>query len=130
LDHLVKSHTFDLALSGHGGLGGDPKIINDVTLGKIASEFSGDYQPSEKLSQLLEMQLHTLDEPARRKLVDQIQELLANELSALPLCYPTQYLAHNGQVNWFFTKGGVAKGVPTFFNKSALLPVASPTRSQ
>jgi len=126
LDQKVRTHDFDLALSGHGGLGGDPKILNDVTQGRFAAEFLGGYQPSADLSRLLAGQLFILDDPSRRKLVAEIQEKLAEELPTLPLYYPTQYFAHDGRVPWFFTRGGIAKGIPIYFNKIALLPGAKP----
>ena len=127
LDQRVKTQQFDLALSGHGGLGGDPKIIYDMSLGPLAAEFLGGYQPSPKLAQLLRDQLHTLDEAKRRQLVAQIQEQLAQELPNLVLYYPTWYLGHDGRIPWFFTKGGIAKGIPIYFNKIALLPEVAPS---
>jgi peptide/nickel transport system substrate-binding protein len=126
LDQRVKKQEFDLALSGHGGLGGDPKFINDISMGPLAQEFLGGYQPPRQLVQLLTGQIHTLDESKRRRLVDQVQERLAYELPALPLYYPTWYLGHDGRTPWFFTKGGIAKGIPVYFNKVALLPRAAP----
>jgi peptide/nickel transport system substrate-binding protein len=125
LDQRVRAGEFDLALSGHGGLGGDPKILNDVTQGRFAAEFLGGYQPSAGLSQVLSPQLFTLDDHRRLHLVAEIQEKLAEELPTLPLYYPTQYFAHDGRVPWFFTRGGIAKGIPIYFNKSALLPGAT-----
>jgi|UniRef100_A0A7V6A591 peptide/nickel transport system substrate-binding protein len=125
LDQRVKNQQFDLALSGHGGLGGDPKFINDVCTGPLAREFLGGYQPPPKMVQLLTDQLQTLDEAKRRLLVARIQEQLAYELPALPLFYPTWYLGHDGRIPWFFTRGGIAKGIPVYFNKVALLPGAA-----
>lgn len=126
LDQRVKTQQFDLALSGHGGLGTDPKIIYDVSLGPLAAEFLGGYQPSVKFAQLLRDQLHTLDQAERRRLVAQIQEQLAQELPNLVLYYPTWYLGHDGRIPWFFTKGGIAKGIPIYFNKMALLSAPAP----
>jgi len=116
----------NLALSGHGGLGGDPKILNDVTQGQLAAAFSGSYQPSAALSQALSNQLYVMDETRRHQIVAEIQERLAQELPTLPLYYTTEYYAHDGRVPWFFTKGGIAKGIPICFNKIALLPGAKP----
>jgi peptide/nickel transport system substrate-binding protein len=129
LDQRVKTRQFDLALSGHGGLGADPKIINDVTMGPLAADFFGGYQPSPPLAQLLLDQLHTLDKAKRRQLVARVQELLAEELPAVPLYYPTWYLGHDGRIPWFFTRGGIAKGIPVYFNKIALLPGVAPSSS-
>lgn len=122
LDQRVKTKQFDLALSGHGGLGGDPKILQDVVVGPLAAEFLGGYQASPELAWLLSEQLYVVEVAQRRQLVARIQESLARELPSLPLYFPTQYFAHNGRVPWFFTKGGIAKGIPLYFNKLALLP--------
>lgn len=122
LDQRVKTQQFDLALSGHGGLGADPKMINDLSMGPLAAEFLGGYQPPQEFIRLLTEQLYTLDESKRRQLVARVQEQLAQELPAVPLYYPTWFLGHDGRVPWFFTRGGIAKGIPVFFNKMALLP--------
>ena len=121
LDQRVKAQQFDLALSGHGGLGGDPKVINDLSVGPLAQEFLGGYKPPRQIVQLLNDQLHTLDEAKRQQLVAQVQERLAQDLPALPLYYPTWHLGHDGRIPWFFTRGGIAKGIPVYFNKVALL---------
>jgi peptide/nickel transport system substrate-binding protein len=127
LDQKGRAGDFDLALSGHGGLGGDPNILNDVTQGRFAAEFLGGYQPSAKLGQLLAAQLVCLDQKRRRQLVAEVQEQLAVELPTLPLYYPTQYFAHDGRVARFFTQGGIAKGIPSYLNKLAVLPGAKST---
>ena len=53
LDSLVGAWQFDLALSGHGGLGGDPAILNKVVLDQKSFN-SARYDEDTKLNDLLE----------------------------------------------------------------------------
>ncbi len=119
LDNRVKEWKFDLALSGHGGLGGDPRIINRVTLEQGIN--SARYAADEELSAVLAKQLGEMDQEKRRELVNRAQELYAREMPALALYYPTSYWAHDGLVNLYYTWGGVASGVPIPLNKLAFV---------
>jgi peptide/nickel transport system substrate-binding protein len=101
-------------------------MLNDVTQGRFAADFLRGYQPSAAMSRLLNAQLTVQDDYQRLQLVAAVQEKLAEELPALPLYYPTQYFAHDGRIPWFFTRGGIAKGIPLYLNKLALLPGAKP----
>ncbi|MEI8004118.1 MAG: ABC transporter substrate-binding protein, partial [Methanothrix sp.] len=53
LDSLVGEWQFDLALSGHGGLGGDPAILNKVVLDQKSFN-SARFDEDSKLNDLLE----------------------------------------------------------------------------
>ncbi|TEB07816.1 Heme-binding protein A precursor [Pelotomaculum schinkii] len=115
LDNRVLENKFDLALSGHGGLGGDPENLNKAIIAKGFN--SARYEQSEELNSLLKQQLAEMDQEKRRELVGRVQELYAREMPTLPLYYPNWYYAHNGQVNLFFTMQGIGSGVPLPFNK-------------
>lgn len=119
LDNRVAEWQFDLALSGHGGLGGDPEILNRVILGQGFN--SARYQESQELNQLLQAQVREMDVAKRKALVGRVQEVYARELPALPLYYPTWYWAHDGSVNLYYTAGGVGSGVPIPLNKMAFV---------
>ncbi|SMB99656.1 peptide/nickel transport system substrate-binding protein [Thermanaeromonas toyohensis ToBE] len=119
LDNRVKEWKFDLALSGHGGLGGDPEILNRVISGQGFN--SARYDKSEELNSLLAKQNLEMDLEKRRQLVNQIQEIYAREMPALPLYYPTSYWAHDGRIELYFTPGGVGSGVPNPLNKMAFV---------
>ncbi|GFN22791.1 ABC transporter substrate-binding protein [Thermanaeromonas sp. C210] len=119
LDNRVKEWKFDLALSGHGGLGGDPRILNRVTLEQGIN--SARYTNNEELSAVLARQLLEMDLEKRRQLVNRAQELYAREMPALPLYYPTSYWAHDGLVGLYYTWGGVGSGVPIPLNKLAFV---------
>ena len=116
LDSLVGAWQFDLALSGHGGLGGDPAILNKVVLDQKSFN-SARYDEDKKLDDLLENQLEEMDPAKRKELVDSAQELIALDLPALPLYYTDSFWASNSKVSYYYTYGGVGSGVPIALNK-------------
>lgn len=124
-DSKIQNWAFDLAVSGHGGLCGDAKILNEM----IASSYgagsvnSARYDENPELNQLLEMQMREMDKNARTKIVYRIQELYAKELPAISLYYPLSLSAYNPHkgIDWFYTKGGIGKGIPIAQNKMSLI---------
>jgi peptide/nickel transport system substrate-binding protein len=116
LDSLVGGWQFDLALSGHGGLGGDPAILNKVILDQKSFN-SARYDDNPELNGLLESQLEEMDPVRRKELVDSAQELIARDLPALPLYYTDSFWASNDIVSYYYTYGGVGSGVPIALNK-------------
>ncbi len=115
LDSLVDGWQFDLALSGHGGLGGDPAVLNKVVLDQKSFN-SARYDDNLELNDLLEKQIAEMDPARRKELVDQAQEAISRDLPALPLYYTDSYWASNGKVSFYFTYGGVGSGVPIALN--------------
>ena len=116
LDSMVGGWQFDLALSGHGGLGGDPAILNKVVLDQKSFN-SARYDEDAKLNDLLESQVEEMDPAKRKELVDSAQEVMAQDLPALPLYYTNSYWASNEKVSYYYTYGGVGSGVPIALNK-------------
>lgn len=116
LDSLVGGWQFDLALSGHGGLGGDPAILNKVVLDQKSFN-SARYDDDQQLNDVFESQVKEMDPVMRKELVDQAQEILAQDLPALPLYYTDSYWASNDKVSYYYTYGGVGSGVPIALNK-------------
>jgi len=119
LDTKVVEWDFDLALLGHGGLGGDPDVLRRMTLDDILNSVR--YYEDDDLIDLLEEQQFEMDRDNRGDIIDEAQELYALDLPALTLYYPNWYWAHNGEVDLFYTKGGIAIGVPLPLNKMAFL---------
>ncbi|MFP4027890.1 MAG: ABC transporter substrate-binding protein [Candidatus Brocadiia bacterium] len=115
LDAMLKQWHFEIALSGHGGLGGDPEILNKMTLG--TSFNSARYRQNKRLVEKLQEQLRQVDRTKRQKLVYDIQKLYARDLPALTLYHPTWYWAHNEKTNIAYTPGGLAAGIPIPLNK-------------
>jgi peptide/nickel transport system substrate-binding protein len=99
-------------------MGGDPAILNKVITG---AGFNSARYDDPELSDLLKREIAEMDPEKRIELVNEIQEVYARELPALPLYYPTNYWAHDGKVDLFYTKNGVGSGVPIPLNKMAFL---------
>ncbi|OPY47744.1 MAG: hypothetical protein A4E47_00129 [Methanosaeta sp. PtaU1.Bin028] len=119
LDNLVGEWKFDLALSGHGGLGGDPNILNKVILGQGFN--SARYDADTRLSEVLNDQNAEMDPDKRRDLVFLAQQIYASDVPALSIYYTNTYWASNQKVDFYFTHGGVGSGVPIALNKMALV---------
>ena len=124
-DSKVKNWDFDLAVSGHGGISGDPRFLNE----SISSQWSAGsvnsarFDANEKLNRLLEEQIEAMDLEKRKELVFQIQEVYADEVPAISLYYPDSMAAYNPKkgVAWYYTKGGISKGIPIPQNKMSLI---------
>ena len=116
LDSLVGEWKFDLAFSGHGGLGGDPAILNKVVLDQKSFN-SARYDDNTELNEILESQVEEMDQDKRKDLVDSAQEIIAQDLPALPLYFTDTFWASNDKVSFYYTHGGVGSGVPIALNK-------------
>lgn len=119
LDSRVGDWKFDLALSGHGGMGGDPDALNRFISGQGFN--SARYRNNGELNDILKQQTSVMDKEMRRELVGKIQEIYAGEIPALPLYYPTWYWVHDKQVNLYYTVQGVGSGVPIPLNKMSFV---------
>ena len=125
-DQKVINWDFDLAISGHGGIGGDPKILYEKVIqvpGSKTSPNTARYDKSEELNSLLDDLMHEMDPVKRQKVVFEAQNVYARELPAISLYYPTWFYAYNPDagVEWFHTLGGIAKGIPIPQNKMAMI---------
>ena len=124
-DARIKKWDFDLAVSGHGAMTGDPVILNE-TISSVyggGSVISARYDEDVELNRLLEKSLAEMDQDKREKIVHQIQQRYAEDLPAIPLYYPQSKAAYNPRkgIDWFYTKGGIGKGVPIPQNKMSLV---------
>lgn len=124
-DSKVKNWDFDLAISGHGGISGDPKILNEMisTRYSAGSVNSARFDGNAELSRLLEEQIRTMDPEKRKALVFKIQEIYAEELPAISLYYPVSMAAYTPKkgVTWYYTRGGISKGIPIPQNKMSVV---------
>jgi len=118
VDAKVAAWDFDLSIYGHGGLY-EPSFLNKAITGP--GFFSARYDSNEELNRLLQAQLTEMNPDKRKDLVAEIQELYAEELPALTLYYPKWYWAHDGTVDLYFTKDGIAVGVPLPLNRMAFV---------
>ena len=116
LDSLVGEWDFDLALSGHGGMCGDPEILNRI-IGEGYTFNSARYTADPKMNDLLSEEVSEMDPAKRKELVDEVQSVYAQDLPALPLYYSDSYWASDGKVDMYYTKRGIANGIPIAQNK-------------
>ncbi|MFO7885439.1 MAG: ABC transporter substrate-binding protein [Desulfobacteraceae bacterium] len=124
-DSRVRKWDFDLAISGHGGVAGDPKILCEM----ISSQYgagsvnSARFDADPELNRLLKEQMREMDPAERKKIVFKIQEMYADQLPAISLYYPDTMAAYNPdcRVTWFYTRGGIGKGIPIPQNKISLI---------
>ncbi|WP_148207179.1 ABC transporter substrate-binding protein [Heliomicrobium modesticaldum] len=119
VDAKVGAWDFDLAVSGHGGIGGDPQFFSRMITGQ--GFLSARYNDNSRLNALLNEQLSAMDEEKRKEQVREAQRIYAEDLPALSLYYPTDYWCHNGKVNLFYTQGGISVGIPLPLNKLAFV---------
>ncbi|MGM0365187.1 MAG: ABC transporter substrate-binding protein [Actinomycetota bacterium] len=119
LDNKVESWDFDMAISGHGGLGGDPESLNRVIIGDNFNSVR--YFEDERLVELLKLQVGEMDEQRRLEMVHRIQEIYARELPSITLYYPKWYWAHTRDADIYYTPGGIALGIPVPVNKIAFV---------
>lgn len=120
VDSYIRDWNFDLAISGHGAVGGDPETLQRFMVGKGSPHLNARYQ-DEQLIEALENQSRGLEEAERQEYVCKVQHIHAEAVPAYPLYYPTWYYAHNGRVEWFFTREGIGTGTPIPLNKLALV---------
>lgn len=121
VDALINNWKFDIAISGHGGLGGDPDILYRVILGSGFN--SARYFSNKRLVELLTRQRFTLDENLRKKLITEIQRIYAEEIPTLTLYYPDSYWCFNDKIELYYVKGGLGIGVPIPLNKLAFVDI-------
>ncbi len=115
IDSRAAEWNFDMALTGHGGIGGDPQVLARMITGD--SFLSARWNSNRELTELLVAQTAALEPEKRKQLILRAQELYAVDMPAIPLYYPTWYYAHNNRAPVYFTFQGVANGIPQPFNK-------------
>ncbi|MBW1690457.1 MAG: ABC transporter substrate-binding protein [Deltaproteobacteria bacterium] len=123
VDAKVTAWDFDLAISGHGGIGGDPMLYDSFVRAKYHN--SARFHHPE-LDSLIEEQFKEMDSTRRKSIVNRMQALYAELLPAISLYYPTKYYAVSGRIPLFFTQGGIGKGVPLFQNKISFITAGMP----
>jgi len=84
---------------------------------------SARYDDDPELNKLLEAQMLEMDQDKRKTIVYNIQEVYAQALPAISLYYPDSLSAYNPDkgIVWYYTQGGVSKGIPIPQNKMSLI---------
>ncbi len=124
-DALTAAGRYQMALIGHGGLGGDPDWLrlqlSATSRAAARIRVHGYRNPS--FEDLAARQLAAPDAEVRRRLVHPMQRIVAEDLPVLGLYVPTRVIAFDEQVfdAWYFTPGGVWGAYPGALNKHALV---------
>ncbi|HEY2495297.1 MAG TPA: ABC transporter substrate-binding protein [Paenibacillus sp.] len=116
---------YDMAITGHIGLSGDPDYLRLWFLGEASNTWAAREKQFDnpEFQQLAIEQMSELDEDKRKEIVGEMQNILAEELPTLVLYHrPFYYLFKSSSFNgWFNTAGGIADGIPLWDNKAALI---------
>ncbi|MHB8656485.1 MAG: ABC transporter substrate-binding protein [Solirubrobacteraceae bacterium] len=111
---------------GPGGTApnGDPDCLRTFYSSKVTGRLQGAQGwVNPEFDRLADEQLVTADEGRREKLIARMQQIIAADLPALALYYPTQHTVFRRRAfdQWYFTPGGFATGLPGVFNKQVLV---------
>lgn len=115
---------FDMAITGHIGLSGDPDYLRLWFTGKASNSLAGKgVFNNEEFQQLANLQLTQFDENERKATITEMQDILAEELPTLVLYHRPFYFVYDKTVfdGWFNTYGGIADGIPLTDNKAAFV---------
>lgn len=130
--------TYDMLITsypGPTGIGpdGDPEILRGVyhslpanteptaVTGNTFHKATGYSNP--EVDRLIEAQIAAYDVEERKRMVGQIQELVAEDLPVAMLYYTTQFYAYRRSVfdQWYYTPGGFGPGIGDVYNKQAYI---------
>jgi len=127
LDAFLKKGDYEIAINGHGGIGGDPDYLKRYFCADnpdVPAAFQAvDGYENPELNRLAEAQRLENNPDKRRAIIDRMQEIIAEEMPVISLWYPKIYFAYKPDVaeGWFWTPGGIGIGIPTFDNKLVYL---------
>lgn len=118
-------NNYNMAITGHIGVSGDPDFLRRWFTGKEHNEFAsrGSVLNNQEFHKLAEEQLIVSDFEKRKQVVNHIQDLLAEEIPTLALYHRPFYWVYDTAIynDWFDTWGGIANGIPLWENKAAFL---------
>ncbi|HEV2107455.1 MAG TPA: ABC transporter substrate-binding protein [Thermomicrobiales bacterium] len=120
---LLADGDFQLALTSHIGVGGDPDYLRRWYSGEETNAFAqGSIFDNEEFARLGEEQAAALDPEERRELIFRMQEILAEELPTIVLYHRRFYWAYDSAVfTPMETWGGLMNGIPFPNNKLTLI---------
>ena len=125
---LTREGRFQMLMTTHIGIGGDPDFLRRWFTGAEANAFAqGDALDNDEFRRLAARQVRTLDPIRRKQIIFRLQEILAEEVPTLPLYYRRFYWIYNSaKLHPFETPGGLLDGIPLIENKLVFLPRAHP----
>lgn len=122
-NQLLSEGQFELALTSHIGVGGDPDYLRRWYAGEETNAFAqGSIFHNAEYAALGAEQAATLDPARRRALVFRMQEILAEELPTIVLYHRRFYWVYDpAGFRPMETAGGLMNGIPFPNNKLMLL---------
>ncbi len=122
-NQILAEDDFQMALTTHIGVGGDPDYLRRWYAGEEANAFAqGSIFRNEEYARLGEEQAASLDPEQRRAIVFRMQEILAEELPTIVLYHRRFYWVYDpAAFTPMETWGGLMNGVPFPNNKLALI---------
>ncbi len=115
---------FELAFNTNGSFGGDPVFLSrfateGVDGAPIVTGQGGVTWESDEYNRIYNESASELDENKRHELVDQLQEIIAEELPCLTLYYKESVAAYNNTVfnGFYYTPDGISIAIPFIMNK-------------
>ncbi|MDQ6803911.1 MAG: ABC transporter substrate-binding protein [Actinomycetota bacterium] len=119
----------ELALTLYPGPGGtapnaDPDCLRTFYSSTVKRRLQGAQgYVNPQFDKLADEQLITRDIARRKALIANMQQIIATDLPALTLYYPTQFNVFRRRVfnQWYFTPGGFATGLPGVYNKQVFV---------
>jgi peptide/nickel transport system substrate-binding protein len=120
-DASAAAGTYEMALVGYGGMGGDPDSLRTRLASTVRSQsFSrirGYANPA--FDQLAGKQLEAVDDNERKAIIQEMQRIVAEDVPLISLYIPNRVQIFNKALfdAWYFTPGGVFGGYPGVLNK-------------
>jgi peptide/nickel transport system substrate-binding protein len=110
-DGILREGNFNLAINGLGGIAA-PSILDQP-------DWPANTYKSEEYAALYQEQSEETDVEERAALLAQLQAMVADDLPVFTLYHPKMWCVFNPDKldTWFYTKNGVASGIPTEMNK-------------
>lgn len=120
-DAAATRGAYEMALIGYGGLGGEPDFLRT----RYASNFPGGGftkahgYANPRFDQLAAEQVRTVDKGERADIIEEMQEILAEDVPVISLYFPNRMTIFVEDVfdAWYYTPGGVFGGYPGPLNK-------------
>ena len=121
VDTILKEGNFFLAINGHGGCS-YPDIVE-------APDWPASTYHNDSYDSIFDEQATTMNSEQRKQLVYQLQETIADDLPVYALYHPKRWAIYNPEKldTWFYTKNGIAHGIPYELNKLVFIGEEVPT---
>ncbi len=114
---------YDMALTGHIGLSGDPDFLRLWFSGQASNAYAGNAVFNHQEFNKLASEQLSQEGEERNETIHSMQDILAEELPTLVIYHRPFYFVYDANVfdGWFNTAGGISDGIPLADNKAAFI---------